>query len=270
MAHFSSRPPRINIAELWEAARRSTTDFPQRIASLDQWIRKTARSKGWSKKDLRIHDAAAGDGEVLAALQERRYRVTGSDGSPKMIQHSTRRPKIGAPIDLVQWQNLATYFGEREAPHLLLVPGASIPFDRGWDRNLRGVTGKAREGSILAALRNFKNTLIPGGVLLISTLPQTLMTEKAHRWQYRTSLFGKYPVTLAERIIHDPRNQTTRWQVKVRWDEPRWKPRIISRTAFYLPPESLQRLLRLAGFVNIKPVSIKGESFQYLSAEVLR
>lgn len=281
-------PPVVSIAELWRVARKAEMKPQERSASIANWIKETARQKGWTNRELKVFDAAAGDGEIVQALAENGFSVRGSDGSLAMILQNSDLYGIpnferqGSWASLLEqkpvlWSHLSGYMHGKtngisaDRPHILLVPGSSIPYAGAWDKNPSNLSPSKRRSEIIVALHNFRESIRPGGVLLISTTPQRSFDKISREGKeveaFDAQLCG-HPATVSEEITHNPKMSLRTWKTTINWKQEGWPSQEIVRHAFMLSPKDLREMLESLGFVNIRNVKINGEPYHYVQAEV--
>tara|TARA_Y100000310_G_C20702557_1_gene831274 strand:- start:9690 stop:10238 length:549 start_codon:yes stop_codon:yes gene_type:complete len=169
------------------------------------------------------------------------------------------------------WDNLGNYFSEqerkfgKEKPDILIVPGSSIPYAGAWDKNPHKSNVKAREQSIKSALNNFKESIHPGGVLILTTTPDKSFARMRKNGievdEYTTDFEGYGKVRVREEITHEPKTRTRKWRSVLIFAD--GQTQTIERNAFMLPRSELMKMLKGSGFINIKKIDVPGEKGHY-------
>ena len=107
--------------------------------------------------ETRILDCSCGIGTLAIALAKRSFAVSGSDGSPQMVEQAvlaSQRAGLTIPLTCCTWDALGTHFTDRF--DLLFCLGNSIGHTRNRDQMLR-------------ALMGMRAVLTEGGALVIQS-----------------------------------------------------------------------------------------------------
>lgn len=257
-------------------------------AKVIKGIVKTKRKKdphNW--RTLKVHDAACGTGELMERLREIGVPVSGSDLSEGMLLDQSLKcillSSFIAEIDdkpvvmRIGWNELAGFFrelvekqGPDERPNMIIVPGASIPYAGAWDSNPHTRDPARRELEIKVALHNFRESLRPDGVLIMTTSPESSFrfVEKYGKEidEFKSEIYGKQ-VQIREVITHNPKLKIRKWRTTIEFLDSGEK-QVIERNAFMLPPNELIRMCRELGFVRVRRIRISGEPYDGVIAEV--
>lgn len=285
------KSPEVSVPILWKVCCRREMPIRERADGWHQVIKnivtkkREAKAPGWGR--VTVHDAACGTGELMEALHKMGVPMSGSDMSLEMLLHqyvmSGEAMRDGEefhdrPVVVRKsWTKLAGYFDDLETrkgpnakPSILIVPGSSIPYAGVWDKNRPATRNSAvRENEILVALHSFKESLRPGGVLILTTTPDSsfrhIRKNRSQVEEYDAEIYGK-PVTIKERITHDEKRNLRNWRTTIQFEGFEDK-QVLERNAFLLPRSKLIKMLRDLGFTNVRKIKIPGEPYDGVIAE---
>jgi len=282
----------VQMSELWRAC--CNREMHKRHAGwydvLRNIINEGRKRDPHHWRDVRVHDGACGTGELMEGLHslEGRHRLgiifSGSDMSGDMLtkqlftharKAATESPWRRPQVHQLAWHELPGHFrdvhrgGPNSKPHILIIPGASIPYAGAWDRNPETASPQKREMGIRVAANAFYESLQPGGKLAITTTPQRSfdnITRKGGESESFLSTIRGRPVRISEQITHNPKERMRIWNTRIEFLDTR-EVQEKTRKAFMLPPSELAQILKDAGFIKVRRVDIPGEPYEGLIAE---
>lgn len=185
----------------------------------------------------RILEPAAGTGRVLIPLLEAGHEVEGLDTSPQMLAVCREHCRARG-LDPVLREADMTSFVQPGAYQAVIIPAGSVALLDGPDATLR-------------ALACFRESLVPGGRLLVDVPAQPMVTgpEPVRYWRRDDHLWTLQVMHIA----HDPAaNQTTRFLRYEKWrDGSLVATELQSFRLQHWSVRDFERLLADAGFSDI-------------------
>ncbi|MEJ3746446.1 class I SAM-dependent methyltransferase [Actinomycetes bacterium KLBMP 9797] len=186
----------------------------------------------------RILEPACGTGRVLIALLEAGYAADGLDCSPDMVEicrkHCHERnldPELFVG-DMATFTRPATY-------EAVILPRGSI----------RNVPGR---DATLGALRSFRDSLVPGGLLLLDvTIPLFVSGPLpiVEQWTRNPFVYTCETLVIAYDPLHD---RTTRYSRYAKWDDGALVAMELHRFCYeHWSLPDFRTLLAEAGYVDI-------------------
>jgi SAM-dependent methyltransferase len=200
---------------------------------------------GLSEKDgrpVRVLDAACGTGQHIIALTEAGFRGAGADlsaGMTSLARANAADRGLDIPFRTAAFHELTAAFG-KAAFDVLLCLGNSLPHVL------------TRKG-LLAALRDFRAVLRPGGKLILQNRNFDRVLAEHQRWMApQTYRKGRDTWVFHRFYDFDPDGRLTFNIVRLySHDEAGFDQRVTSTRLWPLTRVELDPLLKKAGFVDI-------------------
>ena len=239
---------RPDIGALWEICVYREWDRAEVVDGVAEWL--------GPPEGLRVLDCACGSGFPALDLIRRGYDVTCSDGSALMLEHFRENARgAGLAVEPLQllWEALFDHFaGAFDV--VMCRGGGSLVYAGTWDEDL-----PPDRGAVTTAVRNFYDCLRPGGRLYVDTTrAEDLARAEPQRARHPTIVVDGHTVELEEEVTNYPDRGMRVWRSRLRVDGTTHE---FARRSHYFSHDEFTGLLTAAGFVDVQPEPVRGETY---------
>jgi SAM-dependent methyltransferase len=238
------------IEAIWDFCISVEYDREVLLDGLSEWL--------GEPEGLEILDPACGTGFPALELHQLGYRVTCTDGSPRMLARFRENAETsGLDIEAKQarWEEVGDLYPEQF--DVVMCRGCSFIYAGTYDENVNP-SWQALEDS----LHSFVKCLRSGGRLYIDLPSEDNLGDGNADWiELEPRTVEGRRIEMRERLSANPEAGIRYWHVELNVDG---APYFLERKSHYMPHAKLMNLFREAGLDEVDRVDVAGESYSVI------